>query len=257
MVIDAELIKSNCFTYSKLHPKAIQTLKLANGKLDYKQIASILKIHEKTVSPLLKEAYKLGLATKDSKFYKKVPGVLKYMPKITKQKSLKKLVEQVKKARKKKFKFPKTKNQEEFRINFKNKIEKMAKSYMWLYMTENSLRELIRKVLDNDKDWWVAKVNSAIRSDVEKQMEIYPYHAASRQDELEYTHLGQLKEIIIAKNNWQNFQPYLAETNKNNFMVIVDRAIPSRNCIGHCIPLNSEDSKVVEVRFQDILKMIK
>ncbi len=84
----------------------------------------------------------------------------------------------------------------------------------------------------------------------------YPYHGAKRRDELEYTHLGQLKEIITAKRNWNLFLPFLKEKNKNSFQATIDKAIPSRNSLAHCTPLTGEDFKFVEVRFKDILNMI-
>lgn len=51
--------------------------------------------------------------------------------------------------------------------------------------------------------------------------------------------------------------PFLNEKNKNNFQATVDKAVPSRNSIAHCTPLNGDDFRFVEVRFKDILKMIK
>lgn len=69
--------------------------------------------------------------------------------------------------------------------------------------------------------------------------------------------MGQLKEIIASKNNWGMFLPFLNEKDKNSFKATIDKAIPSRNSIAHCTPLTNEDFKFVEVRFKDILKMIK
>ncbi len=133
----------------------------------------------------------------------------------------------------------------------------MAKAYLWLYITENTLRELIRKVFEKEQDWWNKRVNGGIKNDVRDAKDKYPYDGAKRRDELEYTHLSQLKEIITAKNNWNMFISFLEETDKNSFQATIDKAIPSRNSIAHCTSLNGEDLKFVEVRFKDILKMIK
>ena len=136
-------------------------------------------------------------------------------------------------------------------------LGKMANAYQALYAVENTLRELIRKVLNQKVDWWKNCIPSGIQVEVEDTIKKTPYHAVERNDELEYTHLGQLKEIIIYKENWNDFLPYLNEKDKNSFAATINKAIPSRNAIGHCIPLKLKDLKVVDVRFEDILRMIK
>jgi len=126
-----------------------------------------------------------------------------------------------------------------------------------LYIVENTLRELVRKVLSQRTDWWKNYVPGDVQIDADNAIKKTPYDAPKRNDKLEYTHLGQLKEIIICKKNWNDFLSYLNEKDKNAFAVTINKAIPSRNAIAHCIPLKSKDLKVVDVRFEDILKMIK
>jgi DNA-binding Lrp family transcriptional regulator len=257
-IVDSELIKKNCLYYCGLHSKSVDVLRKANGKTDYRQIAKILGLHKTKVSGLLKDAQKLGLAEKTGKFYKKKPGILKFMP-TSKSKKLKeeKISDVIAKISKKKLQLPASKHEETFGVNFRDRAEKMAKAYLWLYLTENTLRELIRKVFKNEQDWWKNRVNKGIKDSVKEAKDGYPYHAAERKDELEYTHLGQLKEIIASKNNWDMFIPLLNEKDKNSFKATIDKAIPSRNSIAHCTPLTNEDFKFVEVRFRDILNMIK
>jgi len=256
--VDSEVVKRNCSNYSKLHPKAFDVLRKADGKTHYKKIAEILDLHETTVSRLLKTAKKLGLAKKIGKFYKKEPGILGFMrafkPKKSKEEKISEVVE---KTGKRKLQFSGSKYAEAFGINFRGKMEKMAKAYMWLYLTENTLRELIRTVFKNEQNWWENRVNKGIKDSVKEAKAKYPYHGAERKDELEYTHLGQLKEIIASENNWGMFLLFLNEKDKNSFKATIDKAISSRNSIAHCTPLTNEDFKFVEVRFKDILKMIK
>lgn len=134
---------------------------------------------------------------------------------------------------------------------------KIAQAYLLLYITENALRDLIRTAFKNEQNWWNNRVNSDLLKIVAEAKMNYPYHGAERKDDLEYTHLGQLKEIIIAKKNWPLFDTLLKEKDKETFRVVVNRAIPSRNSIAHCTALTPKDLKVVDVRFNDILKMIK
>jgi len=75
-----------------------------------------------------------------------------------------------------------------------------------------------------------------------------PYDNANRIDELEYTHLGQLKEIITCKNNLDLFLPYFKIKNKQSFQEAIDKTISPRNAIGHCIPLRGDDYKFADLR---------
>ena len=133
----------------------------------------------------------------------------------------------------------------------------MATAYLWLYVTENALRTLIRQVFCSEDNWWEVRVNPTIKKDVAVTKSKDPYDGAVRKDELEYTHLGQIKEIIIASNNWTLFVPFLREKDKRSFQVMVDKAIPYRNAIAHCTPLTDVDLRIVNLRFKDILDMLK
>jgi DNA-binding Lrp family transcriptional regulator len=254
---DAEKISSNCEIYVNSDSKAMDVLRKANGRRSYKEIAKIVGLHQTTTSSLLKKSLKLGLSTKNKEgFYHKKPGILGYMPK-TKNKnnssvSMEKRIEGISKRA---LKASKISNNllDKYRVQH---TDKMAEAYVWLYTTENTLRELIRRVLGDTDSWWNS-VNPDIKKKVKESLDNYPYDGANRKDELEYTHLGQLKEIIISKSNWDKFKIHLNEPSKDKFQLKIDNAISSRNSIGHCIPLNSEDRNDVVVRFKDILKMIK
>lgn len=258
MVIDSELLRKNCKEYKESHYKSADVLRELNGKQSYQSISKKLKIPSCKVSSLQKKANELGLANKcDNGFYKKVPGILGYMPKntqhIVEQKTTGDLIQKVKKIQQ--YKPILSSFTPSTRVS--NAFEKMTIAYRHLYLTENILRDLIRKIIGSQQDWWIKRVPPTIQSAVSETIQTTPYHAAKRMDELEYAHLGQLKEIITWKVNWKDFQPYLNEQNINAFQVTIDRAIPSRNSIGHCIPLEPPDIKIIDVRFEDILKMIK
>lgn len=260
-VENIEIIKNNCKEYAKSN-KSIEVLKMADGKRHYTEIAKLVGVHKTKASGLLKKAAKLGLAKKlKLGVYKKIPGVLGYMPSKNKiegrtsatAQDLIKKIERNKKARNK------LSYSSGFTISSKivASLAKMTNAYQSLYAVENTLRELIRKVLGQQSDWWENCVPRGIQKEVEDIQKKHPYHAPSRNDELEYTHLGQLKEIIIYNKNWNNFSEHLNEKDKNAFSSTVNKAIPSRNAVGHCIPLKSEDLRVVDVRFDDILRMVK
>lgn len=236
-----------------MHRNAVDVLKRANGKDDYQKIASDLNMHPTQVSGLLKQAEKLGLAKKIGHVYKKMPGILRYVRRTNKNKNILKVRNVIQELNK-----PRIKQVDIDSLSLKSGIaveaEKMATSYKWLYTTENVLRELIRKIFINEPDWWVKRVNNGIQKRVKDAIANYPYDGAKRKDELEYTHLSQLKEIII--NNWDLFKSSLNEKNKDNFRATVDKALPYRNSIAHCTSLKLDDFNTAKIRFKDILDML-
>ena len=200
MVLDPEKLRTKCREFFNSHNNAIEVLRNADGKRDYKKIAKDLEMNATIVSGLLKKAFDLGLAKKlPNSFYKKESGVMGYMPKS--QKKNKKKVgipKELKKLSKRKFKEVTSFNGISLHTQ---KSSEMAKAYMWLYVAENTYRDLIRKVYGQEKDWWVKKVGDTLRKDIDEAMKKYPYDAPVRGDELEYTTLQQLKEIISSNKD--------------------------------------------------------
>ncbi len=257
MVLDSEKLEKNALTLIRRYPSSKKFLRKANGKKDYQGIAKELGVNPKTVSPSLSLAKDLGFAEKIRPgIYKKITSNMKYIPnekKIEKRSSIEGII--------KKFSGKiKSKVEESnlgYSLDFKNKIAKMANAYKWLFITENALRELIRKVFVSEKNWWDNKIPGGIKEKIEEMKKNVPYDEAKRKDELDYTHLGQLKEIITYKLNWDLFSPYLKKKDKKTFQVEIERVLSSRNAIGHCISLVGDDYKYAEMRFKAILKLLK
>lgn len=256
--IPFDTLKTNCKEFISEHSNGKRILRLTDGKKTYEQISRELGLPRTSVSTILNIAKKLHLVDRIKPgVFKKRRGVMSHIPEGEQKKksapSIGQIIEKAKKVRK----FPEIKEHLFSSLPLAN-IDKMTIGYRNLYIVENTLRELIRKALGKEVNgWWNQRVNEGIRNSVKEAIDNYPYHGYQRKDELEYTHLGQLKEIIVAKNNWNNFLPYLKEQNKASFSATIEKAIPSRNSIGHCIPLKSEDLRYVDMRFQDILKMLK
>jgi hypothetical protein len=259
MVIDSGLLRKNCTEYFSTYSKALDVLKLLNGTNSYKAIASKLNIPIAKTSGLQKKAEKLGLVIKQKNgCYKRVSGILGFMPKKSKTRTPNKQSDiiplnlsevQVRISRK---------LQKNTSINIGDQtLLKMCIAYGFLYRTENLLRGLIRKVFEKVPNWWSTRIPPGVVRSVTETKSKSKYYSMKRKDELEYTHLGQLKEIIVFHSNWKDFVSYLNETDKTHFEMIIDRAMPSRHSIGHCIPIGTKDLKTVEIRFQDIIDMIK
>jgi hypothetical protein len=253
--IDSEVLIGNCRTYRGLHSKAVDVLRKANGKTGYQDIATTLELPPTTTSSLLRQAQKLGLAEKRGQFYKKIPGILGYLSRAASKRfsgdNVSEMVDHVSKRERRPQEIPTSLGRP-----FQEKALRMSEAYEWLYLTENTLRELVRAVLGKEVGWWEKYVNENIKHDVKDLVDNYRYDAEARKDELEFTHLGQLKEIIISKSNWSKFLPYLNEKDKNRFAAIIDKALPYRNSIAHSTQLSAKGFKIVELRFQDILEMI-
>ena len=195
MAENSELLRKNCEDYAQSHGKAIDVLRNANGKNHYSDIAKILNMPATRVSGLLRKASKQGLAKKiNNGHYKKEAGILGYMPKvkgtIKPQKSVRDLQKKIAKKKTKQGK------DTHFYVSGRiySTIDKMPDAYKRLYAVENTLRDLIRKVLTSQVDWWKNRIPPGIQTYVADTIKRTPYHAATRKDGLEYTHLGQLLE---------------------------------------------------------------
>lgn len=255
-MIDSEKLEKNALTLLKKFPTVKEFLRKADGKKNYQQIADELEVNPKIVSPALSLAKDFGFAERIKPgIYKKITTNMKHIPnkkKTSKKISVEGMVKRFSKKRKMNNKIPKR----QYSLNFKNKVEKMSNAYKWLFITENTLRELIRDVLSSEENWWDKRVPEDVRKKVRGAKLNSPYDDVKRKDELDYTQLGQLKDIITRKGNWGLFLPHLKKKDKNTFQVEIERVIPSRNSIGHCIPLIGDDYKYAEMRFKAILRLL-
>lgn len=257
MVLDSEQLKKNAQTLLEKFPNAKIILKKADGKKNYQQLAKELEINKKIVSPALSLAKELGFGEKIKPgIYKKITPLMKLIPnKKEKIKEVKSVDSIIKKFLRKnpKVSIPK----KSITFNYENKVDKMVLAYKLLFITENILRDLIRRALGHISNWWEDRVPKDIKDKVEEAILNSKYDDATRKDNLEYTHIGQLKEIITWKKNWDDLKPFLKSADKSNFEHELKKVISSRNAIGHCIPLVGDDYKDAEIRFKNILKLLK
>lgn len=258
MVLDSEQLEKNAQTLLKKFPEGKKILKKTDGKKNYQQIAKDLDTNEKIVSPALSLAKEMGFAERIKPgVYKKITSRMKLIPdKKEKRKEIKSVDQIINKFTRKKRKISIPKKSIIFK--YENKVDKMTLAYSWLFITENMLRDLIRKVFgENVSSWWENKVPQGVKDEVNKNILKSKYDDATKKDSLEYTHIGQLKEIIIFENNWNAFKSCLNCQDKSTFEHDLNRLIPQRNGIGHCIPLTGDDFKYAEMRFKAVLKLLK
>ena len=258
MVLDSEKLGKNAVTLLKNYSNAKEILQKAKGDQNYIEIAKELEISPKITSPVLKLAKDLGFANKIKPgVYKKITSNMKYIPNrkkpMKRNKTIDGVVRRFSKHKDKKLEL----GGRNIRFDYESKVEKMTLAYRWLFITENMLRDLIRGVIGTSEDWWEKRIPEGVKSDVKKTIQKSKYDDVKRKDDLEYAHLGQLKEIILWKKNWKDFESSLRNKDRSNFDHELTKVISPRNAIGHCIPLSGDDYKYVEMRFQAILKLLR
>ena len=136
--------------------------------------------------------------------------------------------------------------------------KKMAKVYFLSYALENSIRAVVRMVLERkyDKDWWVLKAPSGIKKDATKRIredDVKPWHGKRGQHEIYYSDFKDLKSIISA--NWQDFEPIL-EDREWIMQRLKDLEHP-RNIIAHHNPLSADDATRIRLFYSEWAEFLK
>lgn len=146
-----------------------------------------------------------------------------------------------------------------------NEAEMMSKDiYPFFYVLENSLRELILRVMDNahgKNQWWnLTHIPQDIYDRVERRKaneKNEPWHGKRGENvhSIYYTGFLDLPTIIINKKNWPLFKSIVS--NKESFFRRLKEISLSRNIVMHCNPLSERDKKRLEVYFDDWQNVLK
>lgn len=134
---------------------------------------------------------------------------------------------------------------------------RMAAVYTSLYCIENTLRNFIVERMSecHGINWWEEKVPNKIKQSVislKKQEEKNKYHSNRSSNEIGYTMLGNLGQIII--HNWNDFSDIIP--NQAWLSSRMDDLEMSRNIIMHTgiLPLDEVDR--IESIVRDLLRQI-
>jgi hypothetical protein len=124
--------------------------------------------------------------------------------------------------------------------------------YPLLYLFENSVRELILRVMKdkNGDDWWEKRVSRPVRETVEGRMtdEVKnAWHGKRGAHPIFYTDLTQLARIV--QNNWSDFEPIIPSIQWLSQRL--EEISQSRNPAMHMNPLSKRDVARVKVYFND------
>jgi len=131
----------------------------------------------------------------------------------------------------------------------------MAVVYPILYVLENSIREVVQRVMraKYGAEWWDrALTNGSLKTlkqiaDVRMAKEDkMSWHQRRGAHPIDYIDLGQLGDIIFAKQD--DFFPEILGDSRRMLESLLSEAVPSRNVLCHMNPLSELNAKDLEVK---------
>ncbi len=141
----------------------------------------------------------------------------------------------------------------------------MASVYPLLYVLENSIRELIKRVMSDahGEDWWDTQMSTAklreVAGKAAKRMKTektrHAWHQRRGAHPIDYVDFDDLNTIIRGKKNL--FHPNIIndwEWFQHNFM---KELVPSRNVVCHMNPLDSHNVSDIKTKFLRWEQLIK
>jgi hypothetical protein len=133
------------------------------------------------------------------------------------------------------------------------------KVYPALYIFENSVRDIIERVLEAEfgADWWTKAVPPKARQKADEHKageKTDPWHGRRGNRELDYLLLSQLWDII--KHHWPRFAPFFPDQAWVQTIITRDMNV-SRRVLAHMNPLSADDISNVENAFRKWAKQLQ
>ena len=137
--------------------------------------------------------------------------------------------------------------------------KEMAAIYPFLYILENSIREVIDKVMTSkyDNKWWDSYAPRGLREKADCRMadeKKHPWHQRRGARPIDYLDLNQLPALIrkIERDIVPNIIPSYEWLNQ-----LIEEVYKSRCVICHMNPLDKDNIDSVKLRFRQWQKQIK
>ena len=139
----------------------------------------------------------------------------------------------------------------------------MAAIYPILYVLENSIRELIKRVMEANygEHWWHEKTKTgrskSIGEKVKQRManeQKNKWHQRRGAHPIYYTNLTDLKTLL--SSNGSKFFPHIL-SKKEWFLNLMDELEPSRNVLCHMNPLEPNNINDIKVKFERWQRLLK
>jgi hypothetical protein len=136
--------------------------------------------------------------------------------------------------------------------------KKMAMVYPKYYVLENSIRVVIKRILEKayGKNWWQLTVANPVQAIVTERIQKeakQPWHGKRGQHEIFYSDFGDLKKIIT--KNWDDFKEIFPS--QAWICQKLDELEHPRNVMAHHNPLRTEDLNRIDLYFSDWIALLK
>ncbi|MGH3691313.1 MAG: Swt1 family HEPN domain-containing protein [Microbacterium sp.] len=134
---------------------------------------------------------------------------------------------------------------------------RMANVYPKLYVFENSIRNVIVRVLSakHGSDWWAATAPTGVQKRVatrKDQEAKKPWHGKRGTGEIYYSDFGDLRDLITS--NWSEFEPIFLK--QAWITQRLDELEPPRNIVAHNNPLSKNEENRVDLYFNDWIALL-
>jgi hypothetical protein len=138
--------------------------------------------------------------------------------------------------------------------------EMSEKVYPILYIFENSVREVVRRVLTQGfgAGWWDRCASENVKRSVADRMRQEndtPWHGARGAHPIFYTDIKDLVSIVRNSDAWQKLKPILGSIEW--FSQLVTCIGASRNPVAHMNPISGHDRQRVIINFRDWERVVK
>jgi len=138
--------------------------------------------------------------------------------------------------------------------------EMSERVYPILYVFENSVREVIKRVLSAEfgKDWWDRCASASVKRTVTdriRQENDTPWHGTRSTHPIFYTDIKDLVSIVSNQDAWPKLKPILKSIEWFNQLIKCIGA--SRNPVAHMNPISGHDRQRLVVNFIDWKSTIK
>ena len=138
--------------------------------------------------------------------------------------------------------------------------EMAERVYPVLYVFENSVREVIKRVLDTSigLDWWDRCAPEGVRRTVEeriRQEKDIAWHGSRGAHSIFYCDIKDLVSIVRNRDAWQKLSPILGSIEW--FSQLVQCIAASRNPVAHMNPVSPHDRQRVVLNFRDWERVVR
>jgi len=134
---------------------------------------------------------------------------------------------------------------------------RMATVYPKLYIFENSIRNVIVRVLraKHGNNWWASRAPTNVQktvADRKAHEQKMPWHGKRGTQEIYYANFGDLRDIIT--KNWVDFEPIFLK--QPWITQRLEELEPPRNIVAHSNPLSKQEENRVDLYFNDWIALL-